>query len=618
MLWARSQLLILHSIAILCLLQVFPPLCSGQIGEIVAPWRIVGDGEVELGPASRLNLNTASEDDLLQISGMTPELASDIVRLREVGGLFEDVEDLKRLSGINDDIFELISPYLEVRPEDETASVSFISRCQFDQPASEDVESAPYRLGEKFTLGHTGGVILGLAFDKDPGEKVPWDHSSFSLEIPFSQEDGEVILGDYLVGAGQGLIVQTRRNFGLSFDRVGHLRIYPHGLKSYHGWDENIALRGAGVLVAAQPVQFFAWGSQRYRDAYLNEDGQITSIDDSGLHRTDSEQERQDACLEDAWGLHVSFSKAPDQWTVGSTLSSVRWDRRFLFQDEPLSRAFVAGADVQLKWGEANLGFESGWDDRGENAVMATVMMESELIRGTAAVYHADAGYFSPLASALDFDLGEVNNREGVYSNAKVKVSNATLAGFVHLYKYPERLPGESWGGQDFFIGGEMPIGNYFGFSANSRWTQEEESDTCQKASRWRGSCALLAKLDGGWRLKSRLYLAASHETMSLGRMIILGSDWKKRIRQNLRAKGEVGLGFYQADDYAVRLYWLEYDESRSLRARPLWNTGAILQIKAGLRHTKWGSLQVVLLWDRPKTGSDRLASRTLTFVYRY
>ena len=62
--------------------------------------------------ASKININTAAEEDLIKIPGIGPELASRIIEYRQTQGPFSDIEDLKKVKGIGEKKFEAIKEFI--------------------------------------------------------------------------------------------------------------------------------------------------------------------------------------------------------------------------------------------------------------------------------------------------------------------------------------------------------------------------------------------------------------------------------------------------------------------------------------------------------------------------
>ncbi len=61
-----------------------------------------------------VNINTASKEELLTLSGVGESKALAIIKYREENGAFETLEDIKKVSGIGDSLFEKIKDSITV------------------------------------------------------------------------------------------------------------------------------------------------------------------------------------------------------------------------------------------------------------------------------------------------------------------------------------------------------------------------------------------------------------------------------------------------------------------------------------------------------------------------
>lgn len=57
---------------------------------------------------SKININTATIDELLKISGIGESKAKNIIEYREKNGEFKNIEDIKNINGIGDSLFNKI------------------------------------------------------------------------------------------------------------------------------------------------------------------------------------------------------------------------------------------------------------------------------------------------------------------------------------------------------------------------------------------------------------------------------------------------------------------------------------------------------------------------------
>ena len=61
-----------------------------------------------------VNINTASKEELLTITGIGDSKAEAIISYREENGDFKAIEDIKNVSGIGDSLFEKIKEFITV------------------------------------------------------------------------------------------------------------------------------------------------------------------------------------------------------------------------------------------------------------------------------------------------------------------------------------------------------------------------------------------------------------------------------------------------------------------------------------------------------------------------
>ena len=67
-------------------------------------------------PETRINLNTASKQELMRLPGVGEVMAERILLYREENGTFGTIEELQEVKGIGKKKFERLAPYLTVGP----------------------------------------------------------------------------------------------------------------------------------------------------------------------------------------------------------------------------------------------------------------------------------------------------------------------------------------------------------------------------------------------------------------------------------------------------------------------------------------------------------------------
>jgi len=67
-------------------------------------------------PPERININTATADDLVTLPGIGPSLAQRIIAWRNEHGPFVRIDDIKQVPGIGETIFTRIQSHITVGP----------------------------------------------------------------------------------------------------------------------------------------------------------------------------------------------------------------------------------------------------------------------------------------------------------------------------------------------------------------------------------------------------------------------------------------------------------------------------------------------------------------------
>ena len=71
------------------------------------------------GDTERININTATHEELLRLPGIGPQTASNITAFRRAHGPFESIEGIMNVHGIGEGIFARISVFITVDSETE-------------------------------------------------------------------------------------------------------------------------------------------------------------------------------------------------------------------------------------------------------------------------------------------------------------------------------------------------------------------------------------------------------------------------------------------------------------------------------------------------------------------
>lgn len=291
--------------------------------------------------AQKLNINTATYEELMAGGLFSDIIASSIISYRKVYGDFKSVYELQSIYGMDREAYLAVLPYITTNTVVNNTSKSFktlfaegkhqiLSRYKLPiEKAAGYIEDS---LGNTKYIGNNQTLFLryrytysnllsyGFTIEKDAGEKVwnkdirsRFDYLSGHLFIAQRKWLYALALGDYQANWGQGLISWQGYGIGKGGDP---LRIKRNGktIQPHASANELLFYRGIGTTLKFGNVYVTGIFSYRKRDgnvvyADTLSDGfdNISSLQTSGYHRTTSE-------LADRYSVNVLNSGGRIQW----------------------------------------------------------------------------------------------------------------------------------------------------------------------------------------------------------------------------------------------------------------------------------------------------------------
>lgn len=134
---------------------------------------------------------------------------------------------------------------------------------------------------------------FGLSAEKDAGEKNIFDFTSGYLQKSSVGIFKKIIVGDYLVTMGQGMIHWQGYAFGKGLNILSIMR-QSTSLRPHTGTEENMFFRGVGFEIGKRNTIFYGFVSKKGLDANimldsLTEKKWVSSLLLTGLHRNERE-----------------------------------------------------------------------------------------------------------------------------------------------------------------------------------------------------------------------------------------------------------------------------------------------------------------------------------------
>lgn len=292
-----------------------------------------------------LNLNGAEKEDLAELNLLTEIQINDLLLHRKQFGKLISIYELQSLRYWDLETIYLILPFVKVDDKLDQLHVSLkealkqggfeaFFRYQTileDKKGYTDVSDSvlqssnsyyhgnPDRYYTRLRFAYRTNLSVGVTAEKDPGEeffkgsqKNGFDFYSAHAYYRGGKYLRALALGDYQVQIGQGLNLWSGYAFGKTAD-VANVKRSAMPIKPYTSVDETRFLRGAAVDLGYKRFQFTAFGSVKKVDGSLVADSLlddlefVSSINLSGLHRTNSEIARKNSLTEMIFGGNLRY-----------------------------------------------------------------------------------------------------------------------------------------------------------------------------------------------------------------------------------------------------------------------------------------------------------------------
>ncbi len=247
-----------------------------------------------------LNLNTASLQDMLMIPGFPEQLANRMIEFRKKGSGFLGTSQVKEILNIDEELWLWISRFITVRVEKKPIQWQADSRIRFSHPIDrtrgyieKKFAGTPVKIYQRYRAGIPGRFQISTLFKKDGGESNISDHRVYNIEYEWQYLRSRIIAGTYTINLGMGLMLWSPFAVRKGSAPFYSVRRSDRIIRPYTSSFESNYFRGFAFHSKPGNWEFAGWYSTINHDAGLTENGQISNFYENGLHRTDTERQKQ-------------------------------------------------------------------------------------------------------------------------------------------------------------------------------------------------------------------------------------------------------------------------------------------------------------------------------------
>jgi hypothetical protein len=306
-----------------------------------------------------VNINRATRDELATLYILSIIQINNLLEYINTNGELISLYELQVVPGFDTETIRRVLPFIEVRNGDEFGTSGPLFRrilneennyfllrmdriLETQQGYSPAVDADDRRyLGSatkvygRFRTSHSKDFSLGFTFEKDAGEQFNWNASNKQYgfdyySFHFMKENvgnfKKVIFGDYQMQFGQGLLLGAGFNPGKGAETITTVRRSSSGIKPYTSVLESGFMRGAAATYQIKNFEVTTFYSHLGQDANIKNDTTFTDFDEyissvhqTGFHRTDSELDNKDVVTENTFGTNVNYDSPDRNFQSGLT-----------------------------------------------------------------------------------------------------------------------------------------------------------------------------------------------------------------------------------------------------------------------------------------------------------
>lgn len=430
-----------------------------------------------------LNLNYATFDEMKQLLFISDYQINKIIEYRNKYGKFLTIYELQAVEGIDSELIDLLKPFITVSQEKPMVTLKPSNIFKYgrndlflrysrtlekqkgyeDLPDSVKTESpngyylgSPDRVYTRYSFNYMNKVMAGITADKDAGEEFfkgsqpnGFDFYSGYVAIRDLGFVKNVVVGDYHVQFGQGLTLWTGLSFGKSTDGMS-VKKSGRQIKPNTSANENLYLRGTAVTVGMRSFNLTGFYSSKHIDGNIGENDTlsaelqfVTSLQQTGYHRTNGEMADRHALGEKIFGGHLEFRK--DKFSVGATAYKTEFGSN-LINDGQLYKKYYFTGNENLNYGidfsalvsKFTFFGEASGSENGGKAYLAGVQANLSP-RVAFSVFYRNYGvdYQNLYSNALG-ESSRNQNEKGLYAGILFRLhKNWTFNGYADQFTFP-------------------------------------------------------------------------------------------------------------------------------------------------------------------------------------
>ena len=435
-----------------------------------------------------------------------------------------------------------------------------------------------YRHWLRYQFTYGDQAKLGLVASQDAGEpffanqnKWGFDYYSFYLQLRNFRRLESLVLGNYRVSMGMGLVMNNSFSLG-KMAMLQNLGRSSYTLRAHSSRSVGSLLGAAATIDMGRHLKLTAFASCNPADATLNKDGTVSTILDTDYHRMQTEMDKKHNLHPFKTGGSLRYDAHGVR--LGMNALYTHLDRTLKPNTSVLYRQhYPQGTDflnLSLDYGYASprlaLSGETATDKQGHLATINTASLRVTDVLSMMVLQRFYSYAYTSLDAQSYSDGGKVQNESGVYlgltwqPSLALRLSAYSDYAYFAWAKYQVSQSSYSW---DNLLQATCQK-SHWTFTGRYRLRLRQQDDETKKAlvNRWEHRGRLSADYSTATGLGGRLQIDGGFSSRS-EEGGVRSDEWGGMVsatlaytRRWLRLNG--GFGYFHTDSYNSRVYLYE------------------------------------------------------------
>jgi len=429
-----------------------------------------------------VNLNAAGEEDLLKIPGISLTQVRNLLDYRNTYQEFFSVYELMAVAGFDSLKIQKIQPYIFIKPVSDGPVFSIKNLFRYSRqsilirygqtfPSSQAYQTINPKTGApiepvypgspqhyyfRYAFSWSDKIQIGLAGEKDAGEQffrgrqsLGMDYYSGYISLSNIGILKNLTLGTFRAGFGQGLTFSSGSSMG-SFPGFLSNISYSGGVRGSTSVSEYRYLKGLCATFKIKKLEITGFFSSHRMDGNVTQRDSITgkvlaisSIQETGYHRTKAEKEDQNALSELLCGGNINYTGK--FYKLGMSGYYSKWSAKLLPAYHPYNQFsfsgnenFALGLDYQFRFRFVYLFGEVTRCLNGKTAFIAGLNAEPDTRVRISIIYRNYPSGFQNLYSNAFGQQSSNSNETGIYAGIKADLHpKLTVSAYADIYEFP-------------------------------------------------------------------------------------------------------------------------------------------------------------------------------------